>query len=121
MGPRSLTMSLIRTDTKKYTQDELEPLISNLRNHILKELSPTSAILFGSSVLGTFDEYSDFDVVLIYPTKEDARNAMKRITKFRSHFDRSIDCIFVDSESFQKNSSIGGIYFVAKTEGRVLF
>lgn len=113
--------SLMRQRTRKIVGPELEAIVQRVCKVILQEMNPLKIILFGSAVHGDFDTYSDVDLVLVFASKEEANLGRKKYTQVRKHFDRNIEYLCVDLATFKDRSEEGGVYFVAKNEGRVLY
>ncbi|MBI4402922.1 MAG: hypothetical protein HY537_02100, partial [Deltaproteobacteria bacterium] len=88
---------------------------------ILSLCKPLRIILIGSALGCDFDDCSDLDFVLLFDTKMDARDARKRLYTSMRPIQRSIECICVDMETFKQAAEIGGIFWVAKQEGKLLY
>lgn len=111
----------MRLGLPKTPADELTSMVDILRQTILEVSSPEKIILFGSAVTGKFDAMSDIDLVVIYPTPELAIDARKVLYRSKPLKSQAVDYLCVDRDTFEKKSTIGGIYYLAAHEGRVLF
>lgn len=78
-------------------------------------------LLFGSAARGTMSEASDIDAVLIFDSLENASYYRKKIHSLRVKTKWPADLICVDEAQFNERSQIGGVLFVAREEGCVLF
>jgi len=117
--------NLLRLRLRKYSQQEIEQLVNKALEWILSALSvikPVKIILIGSALGEQFDDWSDLDFVIVFKTKEDARAGRKALYGHRRPMpDRSIECLCVDEATFNEKSKIGGIYFIAAEQGKILY
>ena len=113
-------MTLVKLTAKKLSQEEVDSIVTGFMNE-LKELPEVEEIiLFGSAARGEMSEVSDVDFVAIFPTKAGARVGSKQFHKNRKNF-WPVDVLFVDREHFESRSQLGGVFFVAREEGKTLF
>jgi predicted nucleotidyltransferase len=78
-------------------------------------------LCFGSALTDFFDDFSDIDLLVVYKSKDQIRNAYKSLYSAQPFRDRSVDFVCVDQETYRYKSQIGGICFTAATEGRLVF
>jgi predicted nucleotidyltransferase len=113
-------MGLVKLTAKKLSQKEVDSIVTGFLNE-LKELPEVEEIiLFGSAARGEMSEASDVDFVAIFPAKAGARVGSKQFHKNRKNF-WPVDVLFVDREHFESRSQLGGVFFVAREEGKILF
>lgn len=113
--------NLRRLQLRKYSAVEIEQEVDQVLHWVLSVCNPLKIILLGSALGNQFDDCSDIDLVLIFKSKEDAREARKRLYTSMRPVQRPVECLCVDAEKFNEMSNVGGIYWVAKKEGKVLF
>jgi len=113
-------MSLVKLTAKRLSDKEVDTLV----NAFLQELKDLpeieEIILFGSAARGEMTDASDIDLVAIFPTQETARFGSRLFHKNRKTF-WPVDILFVDRAHFLSRSDLGGVLFIAKEEGKVLF
>ncbi len=74
-------------------------------------------ILIGSAARLGMKEFSDVDLVVIYPDGEDEKNIRKSLAKNRGSDGWPEDLIVTSESYFSERSKIGGIYHVAANGG----
>src|SRR3989442_1456836 len=109
LSARPLTPTEIDSEVQKFVQD-----LSGMGG--LEKM-----ILFGSAATKKMTEASDIDLVLIFQTKETARQASKNVQQKRKTAKWPADILCVDTVKFNEASEVGGILYVAKREGTVVF
>lgn len=111
--------NLGRLKLPKISIEEKQKLISTTVNFIKNETTPIKTIVFGSILKESFDAQSDIDVVAIYKTLQEADLARRKLYNIpRPGIIHPIEILCVDEQTFNKKSQIGGIYAVAKEEGK---
>lgn len=114
-------MTVARFTAEKISNSDLELLLQAIVDDFSGAQGLVAILLFGSAVHGSMTTASDLDVVLVFGTKESCLQGRKLVPYLRKKAVWPMDLICVDEETFKAKSEIGGIYFVAKREGRVLF
>lgn len=76
-----------------------------------------SAYLFGSAVKGGLSSFSDLDVLLVFSDKETLKTSRKTYYKNQSKGALPRDIIWMDELSFDSQKDLGGIAYVAYSEG----
>lgn len=105
------------------------PLHSNIREKavldaksaILNACSPVAIYLFGSATTEHFHEDSDIDCLVIFETEIEVRRSWKLYSKIRSQTNRPFDFVVMSSLEFERKRDLGGIAFIAWTEGRQIY
>lgn len=107
---------------RKYERSEVDALIWNAANRIRALIdSAEEIIVFGSALTDLFDDLSDLDLVIIFPDVVSARIAEKGLYRAAHSFARPIDFLCVDRETYTEKSKIGGVYWIAAHEGRLVW
>ena len=104
----------------KLTAEEQAELIEKLYAQIISLVTPHQVILFGSASRGEMTDASDLDVVVIVRDIDEVKSTQKSLNQLSRLLQWPVDCLVVDLETFKRKSEIGGVYFVAKEEGRQL-
>lgn len=113
--------NLNRLQLRKYTPKEIEELVNKVVNRVVQLSNPEEIIVFGSAVSNQFDDQSDVDLVVIFDTAERAAAAGKILYRKPVFADRGVDYLCVDRQTYNRKSQIGGVYFVARLEGRTVY
>ncbi len=113
-------MSLARFTARQLSVDEVESLVKKTLEDTHAQPGLEEVILFGSAVENRMDEGSDLDLVYIFDTENNARSAQKKIHGLKTHL-FPCDFICVDRNRYEERSKFGGVLFVARTEGRVIY
>ena len=100
-------------------EDQAE-LIAKLYAQIISLVTPLQVILFGSASRGEMTDASDLDIVVIVRDIGEVKSTQKSLNQLSRLLQWPVDCLVVDSDTFKRKSEIGGVYFVAKQEGRQL-
>jgi predicted nucleotidyltransferase len=104
----------------KLTAEEQAKLIERLYAQIISLVTPNQVILFGSASRGEMTDASDLDIVVIVQDISEVKSTQKSLNQLSRLLQWPVDCLVVDMETFNRKSAIGGVYFVAKEEGRQL-
>ncbi len=121
-GANQKMMNLARRYLESISKQEKDQLMLAVKDFILLKTQPQKIIFFGSILTSSFDSCSDIDTLIIYDTLETADQARRSLYQSkRPELGHSLEFICVDQESFLRKSKIGGICFVADTEGAVLY
>lgn len=107
-------------NARRLNQTEKDGLIQRLREVISNSVSPEKVILFGSILTEEFDEHSDIDVLVVFASKVEAKEGLRVLYRARSELPCSVDFICVDRDHYERFSKMGGVCYVAATEGRTL-
>jgi predicted nucleotidyltransferase len=112
-----LLKRLRRTQLRKFSKSEIENIVDQHLVKIRELCDPEEVILFGSALTDAFDEMSDIDFVLIFPSEEIAKESSRKL--YRAHNKPSAaDYLCIDRSTFDRKSKIGGVYFIAKNDGK---
>jgi len=102
--------------------EELEDILNDIKDRIVKVFKPVKIILFGSYAYGKPHKFSDIDLFIILETKE--RPVKRRIMISRLFRDRPLpmDFIIKTPSEVEERLSIGD-FFIKKIleKGRVLY
>ena len=107
--------------SKKISWQDRQDEFDEFLKHLVAIYSPDCVYVFGSFLEEKFDECSDFDVLVIFGDSHAAKNAWRKRTQLRSRVTRSFDLVAIDKEAFDRKSAIGGVAYLAKTEGKLVF
>lgn len=114
-------MTLAKFIARKLTPNEVNAEIEGLLDDFRYLPGLKKIILFGSAAFGQMSEASDLDVVLIFDSPDEARNASRKVYKIRKNSHWPADILCADTASYEQRSQMGGVLFVARQEGRVIF
>ena len=78
-------------------------------------------ILFGSGARRSMTEASDLDLVLIFDEGVCVREIYRQLVPMRRKIGWPCDFICVDEKQFAERSQIGGVLFIAREDGRVIY
>lgn len=98
----------------------LEPEINDLIRVLKDVMNPLQVILFGSAVTGPFYEDSDFDLLIVFESGDQAKCSWRNFSKIRRASKRSLDIVPMSKDEFDRKKNTGGIAMVAFNEGRRL-
>lgn len=106
---------------RKYTAPEVEMIVKSATETIVKLVNPTRVIVFGSATSNQFDDASDLDFVVVFDTADEAKQG--RLTLYRNgHLEgRIVDFLCVDEATYRRKSQVGGVYFIAAEEGKIVY
>jgi predicted nucleotidyltransferase len=108
---------------KKLTRFDVENDLQHVLQCLIKSCDPYQVYLFGSLAKNndTFTNQSDIDIYIILNSFSEIKSAKK---SFYSNFSSStypIDIVWSDKDRFEKMGQIGGIDFIVKDEGELLY
>jgi hypothetical protein len=109
--------NLWRQNRRVLTRKEVDALVAKSVEIIIETAPPDEIMLVGSATTTEFDDGSDLDFVLIYPTKDLAKFAERKLYAQTPKFPVGVDLICVDRATYLKRSQIGGIFFVCRESG----
>ena len=107
---------------RKYSRDEVDSLVVEAAARI-RTLVPgvVEITVFGSALTDHFDDVADLDLVLIFGDEVAAHAAEKLLYRNAHTFSRPIDFLCVDRKTFKEKSDVGGVFWIAAKEGRVVY
>lgn len=114
-------MVLARFLAKKLSPQETLQNIEAIKKHCLPIEGLLRIVLFGSAARGEMTDMSDLDAVLIFDSKESAKKGAKHFYSIPRLFSFPVDALFVDEVRFKERSELGGVLYVAKKEGKIIF
>lgn len=114
-------MTLARFTAKKLDDKTVEELVNNVLEDFSTLPALQAIVLFGSAARGEMTDASDLDVVLLFDTRENATLVRKTVHQARRKSTWPMDILCSDVPTFLRKSEIGGIYSVARSEGRAIF
>lgn len=114
-------MSFLGLIAKKITRADQDRLIEKLKLEILASVIPTQVILFGSASRYEMTVASDIDVIVTVTPPMDARLVQKLLAPVSARLNWPVDLLVYDHQTYLKKSEIGGVCFIASTEGRVIY
>lgn len=114
-------MTLARFTAKKLTPAEIEALVATAVRELSGMPGLQAMILFGSAALGTMSEASDLDIVMIFDTSARATEAGRSVHGLRKDAKWPMDILCTDVATYLEKREVGGVYFVAHREGRLIF
>ena len=106
----------------KYNQQD--QTLNQIKDIIVKTVSPNKVILFGSRARGEAKSDSDYDILVIKDNLQNERVLTRKINYelLSENIDIEIDVIATSTEKWNKNSEdISYIYKNINTEGIVLY
>ena len=112
--------NLLRSQIMPMEQERVYELVSRHVAHVLGLCRPEEIIVFGSAISGKFDAFSDVDLVLIFGDLGTAKAASHALYATPGK-PSSADYLCVDRQEFEQKSDSGGVFFVAKHDGRVVY
>ena len=111
---------------KHLTKKALDPLVSeklilSLCDYIIATCTPHRIILFGSAARQEMTDMSDLDVIVLLANQADLKLARSNYFGQRLPIDWPVDILFMTTADYMSRATIGGVCFIAETEGRVLY
>lgn len=103
------------------SQQETDDRVQLVLKSILSVCQPVSVILFGSAARYELTTSSDIDVVVVFPSLLELKNAQKQLYARSGELAFPVDFILVDAQNYNQKSQIGGVLFDARHEGRIIF
>ncbi|MDC7235234.1 MAG: nucleotidyltransferase domain-containing protein [Spirochaetales bacterium] len=101
-----------------------DPTLNRIVDIIVKTVSPSKIILFGSRARGDSSENSDYDIFILKDSNENERKITTRLYRqfYEEHIDKDIDLVAASSEKMKKNiATTGFIYKNINEEGIILY
>lgn|SRR5574341_113058 len=96
--------------------------IQGIKDTIVKAISPSRIILFGSRATGTAAEESDVDLVIIWDSADDPHQRNLRIRRLFPRRDFSLDVFVYTPEEAERYKDVKGtILHTAFTKGKLLY
>jgi predicted nucleotidyltransferase len=114
-------MSLKHLSKKPLDPLVIESLILTLRDFIRATCNPDRIILFGSAARREMTDMSDLDVIVLFANQDELELARRNYFGQRSPMDYPVDILFMTTADYMHRAGIGGVCFIAETEGRVLY
>jgi predicted nucleotidyltransferase len=114
-------MSLTRLLARKLARQDQDRLVQRSLAEILKVCKPRKVILFGSTALFEMTEASDLDYVVGVGSRDEVKTTQQLLNRVAAKIDWPMDCLVIDEDHFTEKAAEGGVYFVAKTEGKVVY
>ena len=99
------------------------PILKEIVDLIVSEVSPDQIILFGSHARGDARESSDIDLLILKKGLEDERGFTDVVEDilYHNHISVAVDHIAMDYDRYYKmNDVIGYIYSTIKDEGKII-
>jgi len=109
--------NIARAHLRKYNKIEREHLLNVVIKQVILVYNPLAIYAIGSILTENFDEVSDIDLVVIFQSAKEALNSWRLRSKIRPFIPCSLDIISFDIEIFNYKKNIGGIAFIAISEG----
>lgn len=101
-------------------QVEVDREVSGIVSKLTSLVFPSAIYLFGSAAEGTMNTLSDFDLCVVFPSKEILMESKSKIYSQRfSSF--SIDWLFIDQVTFDRKKNLGGVFFDVFHYGRKIY
>ncbi len=100
---------------------DFECLAANVRDRILSVSKPLRIYIFGSYARGTTHQFSDLDLAIVFASKEETKKFKKIILNSKLFLDVSVDYLFYSIDDFNKKAQTGGVSFIIKNEGKVIY
>ncbi len=115
-------MGTEKLNARKLNASEIDELV----NTLLREVLPLSGIeevrLFGSAARNEMTEASDLDLIFIFSDVESAKSASKQVHQKRKESAAwPTDIICIDRVAYDERSKVGGVFMIAKEEGKTVF
>jgi len=99
-----------------------EQIKNQIKERLLSKFDPDKIILFGSHALGTADEKSDVDLLIISELKEDRFNLMDQMRLTLLPINYAFDVIILTEAEFEKDKKYPGtVARYATKEGIILY
>ena len=114
-------MTLARLTARKLTPEEVQGLVENVLTDLSGVAGLTAIVLFGSAATSEMSEASDLDIVMVFDTEEHCNLARREVHSLRRTALWPMDILCVDLATYRSKSEIGGVYFVAAHEGRIIY
>ncbi len=96
--------------------------LSKVRERLVDGFHPEKILLFGSPAMGTADDRSDVDILVVCIFKGKRRHLMLEMDRALGGLDNAFDVLILTPEEFQRDSLIPGtVGRYAYKEGKVLY
>ena len=100
---------------------EIDRLVRERVAWILSACTPSRIFVFGSAASGAMHAGSDLDLLVILFDGSDVRAAERAILgRPPPHF-VPMDLLVYDESTFERRAQIGGVCFIVKKEGKLIF
>jgi predicted nucleotidyltransferase len=110
-----------RITSKKLLIEVRDKLVSDELSHIMQCSQLSQVWLFGSAARNQLTEASDLDFILTFPNTDALKNGRKTYFSLRRKKTFPTDVMFILQSEFDRLSVLGGVCFVCKSEGQLLF
>jgi hypothetical protein len=114
-------MSLTKLLARKLARQDQERLVQQSLAEMLAVCNPRQVILFGSAALCEMTAASDLDYVVVVGSRDEVKPTQQLLNRVAAKIDWPMDCLVIDEVQFNKKSAEGGVFFVAKTEGKLVY
>ena len=114
-------MSLARVTARPLTPEQTASLVNKLVSEVCVVDGLKKIILIGSAAEGRMSEASDIDLVLIFESKDALAQGRKKVHLLRKPPLWPCDLLCVDEPTYAEKALVGGIFFVAREEGKVVW
>jgi predicted nucleotidyltransferase len=114
-------MALKRRELPALDKSVIDSYVDQVLQFTLARCNPELVILFGSAVSGRFDQMSDIDLLLVFSDISESTKARRNLYSGRPLQSHSVDFVCMSRIDYDRKKDCGGIAFVAKNEGRILF
>lgn len=102
----------------KIPQAERIKIRDTVQKFILEKVQPAAIYFFGSICTKKFDDHSDVDVIVVMADGADLNDCRKSLYGVKQpQVHHAIEYLCVHESVFAHKSEIGGVYYVAKSEG----
>ena len=112
---------MLRATRIKCDPDKALAEAFQIASRIALATKPRSIYLFGSVAEGSSTDQSDFDFLVVVRNTKDIRTAQKNLLPSRPLSKKPIDIIWMSESEFESKSQIGGIAFIAREDGKLLY
>jgi HEPN domain-containing protein len=107
--------------SEKLSFEEQRDLVQKKTYSIVKACQPVKVLLIGSASHALMTTASDVDFVVILDEKKDLKKTNRDLVLSRNQDPWPQDVILITEENFSERSKIGGIHFIAASEGIEVF
>lgn len=101
--------------------EETQERVKRALSLVLICCKPQNVILFGSAARGELTASSDIDMVVVLKECLDLKSLFKILSAKKAELPFDVDFFLVDENTFAEKSQIGGVFFDAFWEGKVLY
>ncbi len=114
-------MDLRRLAARRLTQLEVKAKIDDIVGLICDAHPVNQIILFGSAARGEMTEASDLDVIVIIENNENVSMVEKKIFLHPKWGKWPADLLVYPLSEYNRKANIGGVPYLSKTEGIVVY